>query len=225
MTKTFKRLTIAMWAMCLLVTVSAVLAYVRSRSVLASAQETAPPAAMTPGETFIRPAVAPDLSDRLFPIPPFELRDENERTVTDVTLRGKPWIAAFIFTNCAGTCPMMSKHMATLQRKIANPDVRLVSFTLDPARDTPAVLKTYAQKIGAAEGRWFFLGGTHQQMQDLAHGMKISVADPAPGSDQILHSSKFLLIDRTNTARGIYDGTSEETLDKLAADAEKLARE
>ncbi|HEV7301871.1 MAG TPA: SCO family protein [Tepidisphaeraceae bacterium] len=218
MTKNLKRLTIALWVLCVLVSVTVVLAYYRSRDVLAAMD--APTAA-----PHVVPAMAPDLSTRLFPVPDFALRDENEKPVTQQTLSGKPWIAAFIFTNCAGACPMMSKHMATLQTKIASPDVRLVSFTLDPKRDTPAVLKSYATKIGAQPGRWFFLSGTTEEMQAVARGMLIGIGDPPEGSDQFTHSSKFLLVDGTNMVRGIYEGTSEDVLDQLAADAEKLARE
>src|SRR5690606_24737766 len=142
----------------------------------------------------ITPAFAPDLSDRLYPVPAFNLRDENDQPVTQDSFKGRPWIAAFIFTNCSGTCPMMSGHMTALQGKIASPDVKLVSFTLDPERDTPEVLGKYARKVNATEGRWFFLTGTNQQMQDVARGMMIAVEGKAPGTDQIIHSSKFLLV-------------------------------
>lgn len=213
MTKPIKYLTIAMWAVCLLVSVTVVAAYIRLRDV--------PP----PTQGTLVSAVAPDLSTKLFPVPEFALTDENDRPVTQESFKGKPWIAAFIFTNCSGTCPMMSRHMTTLQQTIATPDVRLVSFTLDPQRDTPAVLKSYARKVNATEGRWFFLTGTDQQMQDVARGMKIAVEGKDPGTDQIIHSSKFLLVDRTNTIRGVYDGTNADVLAKLAADAEKLAKE
>jgi protein SCO1/2 len=211
MRRPLKYLTIGLWAFCLLATVTVAMAYLRlSRPVAAGPEGGSAP---------------PDLATRYFPVPTFALQDENSKPVTDQTLKGKPWVAAFIFTNCASTCPMMSNHMALLQKKIANPNVRLVSFTLDPARDTPAVLKTYAQTFKADEGRWFFLTGTTQQMQDVARGMKISVDDPLPGSDQILHSTKFLLVDSQNIIRGIYDGTDVPSLDRLAADAEKLAAE
>ncbi len=215
MTRPFKILAIAMWAVALLATVSVVLAYYKVQAAATGATE----------QGTLVPAVAPDLSTKLYPAPAFALVDENEKTVTEQTFKGQPWIAAFIFTNCSGTCPMMSSHMTTLQEKITTPDVRLVSFTLDPERDTPAVLKSYARKVNATEGRWFFLTGSNEQMQAVARGMKIAVEGKAPGTDQIIHSSKFLLVDRDNTIRGIYDGTDAEVLARLAADAEKLAKE
>jgi len=228
MRKSLRTLTIAMWVCAALASVTVVAAYMRYRQeTLAAANE---PHTQTPFPTdhdlpSDLPAPPVDITQRLFPVPAFELHDESEQEVTQEKLLGKPWVAAFIFTNCQGTCPAMSGHMAMLQKKIDNKDVKLVSFTLDPERDTPEVLKAYAKKFDADPSRWYFLRGSYKQMQSLAKGMKIATADPLPGSDQILHSSKFLLVDKTNTIRGIYDGTSVETLDTIAKDAEILARE
>jgi protein SCO1/2 len=223
MRKTLRTLTIAMWICAVLATVTVLAAYLRFREESrTNARAVATATDRLPGDL---PPAPVDITQRIAPVPAFELKDENEQTVTQASLLGKPWVAAFIFTNCQGACPAMSGHMAALQKKIDNKDVKLVSFTLDPARDTPAVLKAYAKKFDADPARWFFLRGSYEQMQTLARDMKIATADPLPGSDQILHSSKFLLIDKTNTIRGIYDGTSAATLDTLAKDAETLARE
>lgn len=101
----------------------------------------------------------------LFNVPTFALTDQNNQPITDQTLRGKPWVAAFIFTTCAGPCPMMSANMVKLQKRVASPNLQLVSFTVDPKRDTPEVLKQYASNLGADESRWSFVTGTDQQMQ------------------------------------------------------------
>jgi protein SCO1/2 len=100
--------------------------------------------------------------------------------------------------------------------------VRLVSFTVDPEHDTPAVLKEYGQGRGAQPGRWYFVTGSKQQMFDVAAGMKLT-AKPAEGDDAILHSPKFLLIDAEGRVRGIYNGTDEQEVKQLAADAATLA--
>ena len=228
MRKSLETLTIALWVCATLATVTVLAAYMRYRQETQAAandqrtQPTFPIDHDLPGDL---PAAPVDITQRLFPVPAFELHDENNVEVTQEKLLGKPWVAAFIFTNCQGSCPAMSGHMATLQKKIDNKDVKLVSFTLDPERDTPEVLKAYAKKFDADPSRWYFLRGNYEQMQSIAKDMKIATADPLPGSDQILHSSKFLLVDKTNTIRGIYDGNSAATLDTIAKDAEILARE
>ena len=159
----------------------------------------------------------------LFNVPAFTLTDQNNQPITDQSLRGKPWIAAFIFTNCAGPCPMMSSNMAKLQKRVPDANLRLVSFTVDPTRDTPAVLKQYAQRFGADESRWSFVTGTEQQMQDVAKGM-LMAAVPATATESIIHSTKFLLVDKDGGVRGVYSSDAQG-MDKLAADAATLAAE
>src|SRR5687768_12790306 len=157
----------------------------------------------------------------LYDAPTFALTDQNEQRVTNETLRGQPWVAAFIFTQCAGPCPMMSAKMADLQKTVPDARLKLVSFTVDPERDTPAVLKQYAAKLGADEARWHFLTGPADAMFAAAKGMNLS-AGPATADAPIFHSDIFVLIDGDGKVRGIYRNSEPDTLDKLAADARTL---
>jgi protein SCO1/2 len=160
-------------------------------------------------------------------IPHFALTDQDGKRLSDQDLRGKPWVAAFIFTGCADTCPMMSKKMSNLQTMITAKDVKLVSFTVDPDRDTPAVLKQYAARFNADTTRWKFVTGTAQQMKDVAYGMGIAV-QPPDGNDPLLHSQHFLLIDGKGQVRGIYDNREtapENGMQQLAHDATELAKD
>jgi protein SCO1/2 len=162
----------------------------------------------------------------LMNVPHFALVDQDGRAVSDQDLHGKTWVAAFIFTGCADTCPMMSKKMEGLQDAIHAPGVNFVSFTVDPERDTPAVLKTYAKRFNADPNRWKFLTGTPQQMKDVAYGMGVAV-QPASGDDPILHSTHFLLIDAAGRVRGVYDtkdAVPEKSTQQLARDAAELAK-
>jgi protein SCO1/2 len=159
-----------------------------------------------------------------WPAPAFSLIDQNERTITDRDLRGHPYVAAFIFTQCAGPCPMMSSKMAGLQKTIRNPAVKLVSFSVDPERDTPAVLKEYAAKFGADPNRWHFLTGPTASIYAVAQGMKVA-ARPADADNPILHATYFILVDGNGQVREIYAGDHSEpgTLERLAKDADRLA--
>lgn len=158
--------------------------------------------------------------DVLFAAPEFALTDQSNQPFGSKNLRNKVYVADFIFTSCAGVCPMMSKNMSELQKKLP-PAVRLVSFTVDPAVDTPAVLKKYAERFGADEERWRFLTGDKQAMFDVAAGMKLS-AVPATANEPILHDERFLLIDADGKVRGAYNGKSQEELDKLVVDAQRI---
>jgi protein SCO1/2 len=117
----------------------------------------------------------------------------------------------------------MSMKMSTLQRTVPDRDVHLVSFTVDPERDTPEVLKKYGRGFDADPKRWHFLTGDKQAMFDVAAGMKLTAAPAGQFGPDILHAEKFLLVDGDGRVRGIYDSNDEEALKKLAADAAHLA--
>jgi cytochrome oxidase Cu insertion factor (SCO1/SenC/PrrC family) len=112
--------------------------------------------------------------------PDFALTERAGRPLTTADLRGKVWIANFIFTRCVDTCPLVSSRMVQLQKAFAaEDDVRLVSITVDPAHDTPEVLARYADKLGAHPQRWLFLTGNKEQIYRLAReGFRMGVNDP-----------------------------------------------
>ncbi len=158
----------------------------------------------------------------LFEAAPFALTNQNGQPVTHEDLRGRVWVAAFIFTNCPGICPMMTGRMSAMQETIDDESVKLVSFTLDPDRDTEAVLKEYAARIGADENRWQFLRGEEATMYELAGAMKLA-ATPLPDKSDIMHSDRLILIDELGRIRGYYSTRDEEKMRQLAMDAAALA--
>lgn len=159
----------------------------------------------------------------LYDAPTFSLVDQDGRPFSSRDLRGKTWVAAFVFTHCPGACPKMTMKMAALQHSVPDRDVHLVSFTVDPDRDTPAVLKKYAQGYDADPARWHFLTGEKQAMFDAAAGMKLTAAPAGQFGPDILHAEKFLLVDGDGRVRGIYDSNDEQEVKKLAEDAAGLA--
>lgn len=158
-------------------------------------------------------------------LPEFSLTDQSGRVFESDQLKGKVWIADFIFTRCGATCPEQTAEKAKIQELFKDdPDLQLVTFTVDPEHDTPAVLKEYASKYGADPTRWAFLTGNRGDLWNLsANGFKFDVADDAKNSEMpILHSSNFALVDREGRLRGIYDGLSEEGRSSLMAGLREL---
>lgn len=211
-----KRVTIGLWAVLLLAMVGVLIgAIFRPKRVAAR-----------PEQADVGVSWASDRQQgeqplhTLFAAPDLTLTDQDGKTFSIRDLRGRPWVADFIFTSCAGSCPVMSHKMAEVQKNTP-PDLRLVSFTVDPTHDTPAILKQYAEALKADPARWRFLTGTSQQMTDAAYAMKISVK-PAGNDTPLLHSNKLLLVDRGGKVVGIYDGTSADDVKRLTADATKL---
>jgi cytochrome oxidase Cu insertion factor (SCO1/SenC/PrrC family) len=117
---------------------------------------------------------------RLWEVPDFALMERSGQSVTRADLRGKVWIASIIFTRCVEECPLVSNHMARLQATFAaEPDVRLVSITVDPAYDTPEVLTRYAQSFAAQPQRWLFLTGDKATIYRLVReGFRLGLMDP-----------------------------------------------
>jgi protein SCO1 len=162
-------------------------------------------------------------------LPPFQLTDQENHTATLESLRGQVWIADVIFTRCAGQCLIMSDHMKNIQSVLpSGAPIRLVSFTTDPAYDTPAVLQKYAARYG---GRWFFLTGDKSVIRHAAvDGLKLTVLDKAAGeqengNDLFIHSAKFVVMDKSGRIRGYFDGETDEGTAKALAAAKTLARE
>ena len=217
MRKGQKIFTIALWGL----TVVAMMSVIGAGLLRRQHQRTAQAGMELPIET-------PDQANGLEayrPAPAFSLVDQNNATATNDTLRGKIWIADFIFTRCGGPCPLMTQRMAKLQKQITGPDVQFVSFTLDPAHDTPAVLKEYAAKFDGDESRWHLLTGAAEPATfKLANNMLLA-AQPARGEEPILHSTKFILIDRQGQIRRFYDSNNPDELNQLAGDVERLKGE
>jgi len=162
-------------------------------------------------------------------IPDFSLIERSGQQVERSDFQGKIWIANFIYTHCADTCPLESAEMAQLQDDlVAEKEVRLVSITVDPERDSPGVLSHYADRFGAEPDRWFFLTGEKQAIYHLVtEGFRLSVIDPGeevlgkripnqawPAREPI-HSSRFVLVDRLARIRGYYDSSDAEALRRL----------
>lgn len=156
----------------------------------------------------------------------FALTERSGRTVTRADLLGRTWIADFIFTRCAGPCPRLTARMARLQRELPPSDsLRLVSFTVDPAFDTPAVLSDYADRFRADPRRWLFLTGSQEAVHGLVSGgFRLSIADAPPGGTDVTHSSRFALVDRAGRIRGYYEGEDDAAVEKLKRDVPELLK-
>jgi len=178
-------------------------------------------------------------------VPDFSLIERSGKRVTLADLRGKVWIANFIYTHCPDTCPLQSAQMARLQQEIgAERDLRLVSISIDPERDTPKVLSEYAARFGADPPRWLFLTGEKKAIHRLAQeGFRLSAVDPEEGvrgwlfgvapvmahhgqaGKTFLHSSRFVLVDRQARIRGYYQFNDVEAMGRLVNDVKTLLRE
>lgn len=163
-------------------------------------------------------------------LPPFTLTAHTGRSLSDADLRGRPWVADFIFTRCGGICPAMTSRMARLQKDVP-PGTPLVSFTVDPLGDTPEVLARYARNFGAGD-TWSFVTGPQEALYSLATSgfrlgaFEVPEGQQRPGGDgPFLHSSKLVLVDGRGQVRGYYDSADEAALRRLVEDLYRVSKE
>lgn len=163
------------------------------------------------------------------PVPDFKLTERSGKDIKLADLRGKIWIADFIYTTCTDTCPLQTAAMAKLQKEFAAKTmVQFVSVSVDPERDTPQVLSAYADKHEADGQRWYFLTGQRDQVIKLIRdGFHLSVAalpDSSEAQGMIPHSSRFVLVDGQAQIRGYYDSRALDNLARLRNDIETLLK-
>jgi protein SCO1/2 len=153
-------------------------------------------------------------------IEPFSLIDQRGQVVSLSDLRGRVWVADFIFTGCQAACPMLSSRMRALQDFLDRREgelgqklpVRLVSFSVDAEIDTPEKLREYAARFGADDRRWFFLTGSLAEVNRAVTGsMKIPFAKG--GADiaafDVMHGEHFVIVDGQGRIRGYFDPDAE----------------
>jgi protein SCO1 len=158
----------------------------------------------------------------LYNVPEFQLTAQDGRPFNSKVLRGKIWVADFIYTTCPGPCPRMTSQMREVQNAVIKmADVKLVSFTVDPSRDTPEVLAAYAKTHGASTEDWYFLTGTEATLETLdKNTFKLGDLNSA-----LEHSTRFVLVDRQSRIRGYYDTSESRAVSRVIADIYALARE
>ncbi len=159
---------------------------------------------------------------------PFRLTDQSGAPVTLESLKGHAWAACFIFTRCSGPCPKVSATMKRLQSELNDPEVRLVSVSVDAPYDTPPVLAQYAQALGADPQRWKFLTGDEQE---IAAWIRTSFLSPVerdvtqPVGQSVTHRTSIEAVDKQGKVRGFYEGEDASQVDLLRARLEWLQKQ
>lgn len=164
-------------------------------------------------------------------LPAFDLIERRQVPLRLDDLHGKVWVADFMYTSCVEICPLQSAEMARLQAAFGDyADLRLVSISVDPERDTPAVLSVYAEKFQADPERWLFATGEPDAVARLAQeGFRLSaasyVASDSAEDYTFIHSNRFVLVDRRGRIRGYYRSTDPDDLVRLRRDLTVLLQQ
>lgn len=174
----------------------------------------------------MQPPSTPSVLAKYWPLPDFTLTERSGQTLGLSSFAGKVWVADFFYTTCPGPCPMLTSRLSDVQKALGEePDVRLVSISVDPEKDTPDVLKLYAERFKASE-RWLFFTGKKDAIYSLARdGFKLPIAEATAEGAPITHTTRLILVDKTGTVRGFYEGGNEAGVQELIRDIRRLLAE
>jgi len=155
----------------------------------------------------------------------FTYVDQDGKPFSLDDLKGKVWVADFIFTNCETVCPPMTAHMAQLQRKAkeAGVDVEFVSFSVDPEVDTPEKLKEFGGKFNASFENWHFLTGYSQkQIESFAADSFKTIVQKPKDNDQVIHVTSFYLVDQNGIVLKSYSGVENPPYEEIIKDIQLI---
>lgn len=173
-----------------------------------------------------RPAMPSAPLEKLARVPEFTLTDQTGNAFGSADLKGKIWVANFIFTRCKGPCPLITTRMAELNGKLkkTHNEVKLASFTVDPEHDTPEVLSKYGTNLAANPADWKFLTGSPEAMNEIVvKGLLQPLSKEPDGTPA--HSQRFVIVDGDGWIRGFQNGEDPEVVQKLVVDIGRLLRE
>lgn len=160
-------------------------------------------------------------------IPDFAFVDQYGDTVTGKTFDNKIYVADFFFTTCPTICPKMKVQLKRVYEKYkGDSNLMFLSHTIDPAHDSVAVLREFAQSLGVTGKQWLFVTGDRDKIYEIGqNSYMVTAQEDATAPGGVVHSGAFILIDTHKRIRGVYDGTTEEGVDKLMTDIDKLKHE
>ena len=149
-------------------------------------------------------------------IPAFSMINQDGKTITDKDVDHKIYVASFFFASCPSVCPKVNEEMGRVQFAFKDDKkIRMLSFTVDPERDTVPALKEYSQKMRADSSVWWFLTGNKDSIYDLARDGYLVPAAMRTAENDFFHSQDIVLIDKQKRIRGVYDGTDHAEVDSL----------
>jgi protein SCO1 len=159
-------------------------------------------------------------------IPPFAVTNQEGKLVTNDDFKGKIHVADFFFTSCPSICPKMTSQLKRIQSLSKDLDIKIISFSIDPKRDSVETLKKYAEKNGLDTKNWDLVTGDADEIYELGmDGYNLSAMEDESAPGGYLHSQMVVLVDKEGHIRGMYDGTETVEMDKLLDDIKILMQE
>lgn len=169
--------------------------------------------------------ISSDTKDR-FQIADFSFENESGTLSNLDSIKGNVCVANYFFSYCKTICPIIMPNLTKVQKEFAQrKDFKMLSFSVDPERDSVARLEEYAQQLGIQTPQWHLLTGDKKLLYRFARNqLFLTATDGDGGPDDFIHSDKIALIDRTGHIRGYYDGTNSKDIQQLIKDIRKILK-
>ena len=161
-------------------------------------------------------------------IPDYKFQTQSGDSLELDSLHGNIYVADFFFATCPGICPKLSNSLERVQQAFSKEtNFKIISFSVDPAKDSVLALRKYAAAHNAIPGKWYFLRGSKQDIFDLANkGFSITAKDDEDGGPEaFIHSEKLVLVDQNGNIRGYYSGVDSNRVNQLMGDIVLLLRD
>jgi len=159
-------------------------------------------------------------------LPDFEFLNQDSVPINGKTFENSIYVADFFFTSCPSICPIMHRNMLKVYDKYkGNPEVMILSHSIDTKYDTPSVLKKYAQKLGVDGKQWQFASGTRESIYGISPEYMVFTEENDKVAGGYEHQGWFILVDKNKHIRGAYEGTDEAQVDKMMKDMDILLKE
>ena len=163
-------------------------------------------------------------ADKDHKISDFTLTNQNGEIITQEDYKNKIYVADFFFTNCTTICPIMTNNMVKIQEAfLKTDDVMFLSHSVTPEIDSIAVLRKYADSKGVIDSKWNVTTGNKKHIYELARKSYFAVVEQGDGGLQdFIHTTNFVLVDKQQQIRGIYDGINDDEIQRLINDIKIL---
>lgn len=159
-------------------------------------------------------------------LPDFQFLNQDSVPITEKTFENSIYVADFFFTSCPSICPIMHRNMIDVYEKYkGNPEVMILSHSIDTKYDTPSVLKKYAEKLGVSDNQWQFASGTKETIYGISPKYMVFTEENDQVAGGFEHQGWFILVDKERQVRGAYQGTDENEVKKLMKDMDILLKE
>lgn len=160
-------------------------------------------------------------------VPDFSFTNQMGKKVSQKNLENSVYVTDFFFTTCQSICPIMSTEMEKIALAFkGNPEVKILSHTVNPEYDSVSVLAEYARLHHADPNQWFFVTGDKKELYSIARqGYFLNAEQGDGGPDDFIHTQNFALIDKEKHIRGYYDGTNPKEVEQLILDIKLLLKE